>query len=140
MEERDMLPIAVGTTILNAMTHNDIPECAKDEMTLCREARERGRAHGTWAVLVPGVLLRALRRRQQESALRAAILRLEETSPHLLRDIGIARGLGLDDDTPEGAEADARIARPVAPAPVRRPPVRVPRYPAPVLPQNGAFA
>jgi len=133
-----MLPIAVGTTILNAMTHADIPQRDKDEMTLCREAWERGRGHVTWAVLVPGALLRALRRRQQERALQAAIRRLEETSTHLLRDIGITGGLGLDDDTPAGAGAAAQ--RPVAPVPARRAPVRTPRHPAPVLPQSAAFA
>lgn len=135
-----MLCLHTAQSMMTMTSRTLVPETQRDELTLCRAAAAAEAAQAFKRALVPGFIRRLLRDRADAAALDQAIRRLAETSPHLLRDIGIARGLGLDDDTPEGAEADARIARPVAPAPVRRPPVRVPRYPAPVLPQNGAFA
>jgi hypothetical protein len=111
------------------------PDARKTPQTAPFDAARPGR----WAGL-----LAALRQRRQEQRLSAAMTRLEETSPHLLADIGLAattKVIGPQDHAAHMA-ADLEIAPdPVAAMP-RAPVVLLMSRPVPApampLPDAGA--
>jgi uncharacterized protein YjiS (DUF1127 family) len=134
-----MLCLHTAQSMMTMTSRTLVPETQRDELTLCRAAAAAEAAQAFKRALVPGFIRRLLRDRADAAALDQAIRRLAETSPHLLRDIGITEGVEIEAGLPRGAAAGIEVVRPEPTAAPRRV-VKVSRAPAPAQGLGATYA